>query len=535
MPIEYVTFGDLKVSRKVAQALTDMGFEEPTPIQAGVIPLLLDGKDVIGQAQTGTGKTAAFGIPMVETLNMRDGVQALVVTPTRELAVQVAEEITRIGRYRRVRTLPIYGGQSIDRQIRALRQGVQVVIGTPGRLLDHLGRRTLILDRVKMVVLDEADEMLDMGFIEDVETILKATPERRQTLLFSATIPAEVLDLARRYTRNPEFVTVSRGNITVPQIDQVYYETRERTKVETITRLLDTLDISKAIVFCRTKRGVDDLVARMEARAYPVAGLHGDMSQYQRNQVMRRFKNNQVEVLVATDVAARGLDIENVSHVINYDLPQDVEFYVHRIGRTGRAGKTGMAVTLVSPRDYGQLRLIEKLTKTRIRREQLPGPADIAERQKEGLKEKIRLIIEEGKLGYFRSMIDPLLDDYDPVDIAAAVLKMSFGPGDDGGVPGDDDADALSFKNTGAKPGMVRLFINIGRTENIRPAELVRIMCDETGIPANLVGDIRVYDKFTFVDVPEDWAGCVIGYMHRQTIRGRKISIEPARENSRRS
>ncbi len=526
MPIEYVDFGCLKISRKVAQALADMGFEEPTPIQTRAIPLLSEGRDIIGQAQTGTGKTAAFGIPIVEKVNMREGVQALVVTPTRELAIQVAEEISRLGRYRRVRTLPVYGGQSIDRQIRALQQGVQVVIGTPGRLLDHLRRGTLNLDRVGTVVLDEADEMLDMGFIEDVEEILKAVPENRQTLLFSATIPKEVEDLARSYLKDPRLVTVSRESITVPQIDQVYYETKDRNKLETMTRLLDTLNVSKAIVFCRTKRGVDDLVARLEARAYPVAGLHGDMSQYQRNQVMRRFRNNQAEVLVATDVAARGLDIENISHVINYDLPQDVEFYVHRIGRTGRAGKAGVAVTLVTPRDYAQLRLIEKLTKTRIRREYLPGPADVAERQMEGLKEKIRLVIQEGKLGYYRTAIDPLLDDYNPVDIAAAALKMIFDPEE---APQDGGSAEAALKDTGAKPGMVRLFVSIGRAENIRPAELVRILCSETGIPANLVGDIRIHERFTFIEVPEEWANCVIGYMHRQNIKGRRISVEPAR------
>ena len=529
MPIEFVNFGELKVSRKIAQALAEMGFEEPTPIQAQAVPLLLEGKDIIGQAQTGTGKTAAFGIPIVENVVTRAGVQALVVTPTRELAIQVAEEISRIGRHRRVRTLPIYGGQSIDRQIRALHQGVQVVIGTPGRLLDHLRRRTLDLSRVRMVVLDEADEMLDMGFIEDVESILKDTPESRQTLLFSATMPREVQELARRYLKEPEFVTVSRGSITVPQIDQVYYETRERSKVETMARLMDSQIISKAIVFCRTKRGVDDLVAKLEARGYPVAGLHGDLSQYQRNQVMRRFKNNQVEVLVATDVAARGLDIENISHVINYDLPQDVEFYVHRIGRTGRAGKAGVAVSLISPRDYAQLRLIERLTGTRVRREQLPDPADLAERQKEGLKEKIRQVIEEGKLGYYRAMIDPLLDDYDPVEIAAAALKMFHFTGEE--EPGADftDQEEVSYKNTGASPGMVRLFISLGRVDGIRPAELARMLCEQTGIPANLIGDIRIYDRFTFTEVPEDWAGCVVGYMHRHTVKGRRIIVEPAK------
>ncbi|GBF32695.1 DEAD-box ATP-dependent RNA helicase CshA [Desulfocucumis palustris] len=521
---EFIDFGELKVGRRVGQALTDMGFEEPTPIQAQAIPLLMEGKDVIGQAQTGTGKTAAFGIPIVEKVNTRAGVQSLVVTPTRELAIQVAEEISRIGRHRRIRTLPIYGGQSIDRQIRSLRQGVHVVIGTPGRLLDHLNRKTMNLSTVNMVVLDEADEMLDMGFIDDVESIIKATPQERQTLLFSATMPREVLSLAQRYLRDPEFITVSRNNLTVPQIDQVYYETREREKLDSLARLLDVVELNRAIIFCRTKRGVDELVAGLQARGLPVAGLHGDMSQYQRNQVMRQFKGGQVEILAATDVAARGLDIENVSHVINYDIPQDVEFYIHRIGRTGRAGKSGMAITLVSPRDYRQLRLIENLTKTRIRREKLPSLADVTERQKEGLVEKLRHIIEDGKLGYYRGIVDPLLDDYDPVDIAAAALKMSFGP-----VGEENVGETAGFGNTGAKPGMVRLFVTMGRKDNIRPAELVRIISDETGIPPNLVGDINIFEKFAFVEVNEEWASCVINYLHHSTVKGRRISVEPAR------
>lgn len=523
---EYVKFGTLDISRKVAQALTDMGFEEPTPIQQQSIPLLLEGKDIIGQAQTGTGKTAAFGIPIIETLNMRAGVQALIITPTRELAIQVAEEISRLGKYRRVRTLPIYGGQSIDRQIRALRQGVQVVIGTPGRLLDHLGRNTLKLDNVRVVVLDEADEMLDMGFIDDIEGILDKVPEKRQTLLFSATMPEEIRRLANKYLREPEYVTVSRNSITVPQIEQVYYETKERTKVEDLCRILDTANVTAAIIFCRTKRGVDELVAALQARGYPAAGLHGDLSQYQRNQVMRQFKTGQLDLLVATDVAARGLDIENVSHVINYDIPQDVEFYVHRIGRTGRAGRTGVAVTLITPRDYRQLRLIERITKTRIRREQLPSAGDIAERQKENIKERLQRVIEEGKLAYYRSVVDPLLDDYDPVDIAAAALKMSFNVNE---IEENVESETYTFGNTGAKPGMVRLFLTIGRKDNIWPAELVRVISEETGIPVNLIGDIDIYEKFAFVEVAEDWASCIIGTLHRQTIKGRRVSIEPAR------
>ncbi len=521
---EYVNFGELKVGRRVGQALMDMGFEEPTPIQAKVIPFLLEGKDVIGQAQTGTGKTAAFGIPIVERINTKGGIQALVVTPTRELAIQVAEEISKIGRQRRVRTLPIYGGQPIDRQIRSLRQGVHVVIGTPGRLLDHLNRKTLHLDNINMVVLDEADEMLDMGFVEDIEAILKNTPQKRQTLLFSATMPQEILGLAQRYLHEPEFITVSKNNLTVPQIEQVYYETKEKDKLDTMARLLDTLDLQRAIVFCRTKRGVDELVSGLQARGYAAAGLHGDMSQYQRNQVLRRFKTGQVEIMAATDVAARGLDIESISHVINYDIPQDVEFYIHRIGRTGRAGKAGMAITLVPPRDYKQLRLIENLTKTRIRRERLPSLADVAERQKEGLVEKLRQIIGDGKLAYYRDLVDPLLDDYDPVDIAAAALKMSFGP-----MGTEGTAESSGYGNTGAKPGMVRLFMTLGRKDNIRPVELVRLLSDETGIPPNLVGDINIFEKFAFVEVDEEWANCVINYMHHSTVKGRRISVEPAR------
>lgn len=522
---DIVSFGGLEINRRVAQGLTDMGFEEPTPIQQMAIPLLMEGRDVIGQAQTGTGKTAAFGIPIAEKVNTRyPGVQALIVTPTRELAIQVAEEVSRIGKYRRLRTLPIYGGQSIDRQIRGLRQGVQVVIGTPGRLLDHLNRKTLKLDNIKIVVLDEADEMLDMGFIEDIESILQVTPTERQTLLFSATMPEEIRRLSRKYLKEPEYVTVSKNNLTVPQIEQVYYETREPNKLESLCRILDSTSISLSIIFCRTKRGVDELVAGLQARGYPAAALHGDLSQYQRNHVMKQFRMGQLDYLVATDVAARGLDIENVSHVINYDIPQDPEFYVHRIGRTGRAGKSGVAITLVGARDFKQLRLIENLTKSRIRREKLPSQADIHERQKEGIKERLQRMLEDGKLAYYRSIVDNMVDDYDPMDIAAAALKLSLDL--------DEDREELnyeSFANTGARPGMVRLFITIGRKDNISPGELVRVIADETGIPEGIIGHINIYEKFTFVEVPEDWANCVISCLHRQTIKGRRVSVEPAR------
>ncbi len=525
---ETTSFGGLEISKRVSHALIDMGFEEPTPIQLKSVPLLFKGRDVIGQAQTGTGKTAAFGIPIVEMANTRfGGVQALIVTPTRELAIQVAEEISRIGKYRRVRTLPIYGGQSIDRQIRGLKQGVQVVIGTPGRLLDHLNRKTLWLDKVKIVVLDEADEMLDMGFIEDIESILQATPHDRQTMLFSATMPEEIRRLSKKYLNNPEFVTVSRKNLTVPLIEQVYYETREHNKLESLCRILDTTSITLSIVFCRTKRGVDELVAGLQARGYPAAALHGDLSQHQRNYVMRQFKTGQIDYLVATDVAARGLDIENVSHVINYDMPQDPEFYVHRIGRTGRAGKSGIAITLVGPRDYKQLKLIENLTKTRIRREKLPSQADIQDRQRDVVRERVNQLLNDGKLGYYRNIVESLVDDHDTIDIAAAAIKYSMIQNGDVEIPA-----AESYGDTGGRHGMVRLFITIGRKDNISTGDLVRAIVEESGIPENFIGSVSIYEKFSFLEVPDDWAGCVINCMHRQTVLGRRISVEPARGRS---
>ncbi|MCL6593934.1 MAG: DEAD/DEAH box helicase, partial [Alicyclobacillus sp.] len=377
------TFLDFGLSKRVQQAIDDMGYEEPSPIQAACIPLVLEGRDVIGQAQTGTGKTAAFGIPLIEKASPEPRVQALVLTPTRELAIQVAGEFRKIGKYKRVRTLPIYGGQSIGHQIRAIQQGIQIVIGTPGRVLDHIRRGTLQLSSVRTVVLDEADEMLDMGFIEDIEAILQETPDDRQTLLFSATFPDEVKRLAVRYMRSPEHVTVNRGEVTVPLIDQVYYKVLERNKLDSLCRIIDSEEVQLGIVFCRTKRGVDELTEALIARGYLVDGLHGDLSQAQRDRVMKRFRSGEIELLVATDVAARGLDVENVTHVINYDVPQDPESYVHRIGRTGRAGKRGLAITLVTPREFKLLKQIQRETKAQILMREVPTLADVAERQAE--------------------------------------------------------------------------------------------------------------------------------------------------------
>jgi ATP-dependent RNA helicase DeaD len=520
-------FGDIPLSKKVVSALTDMGFEEPSPIQSRTIPLVLSGRDVIGQAQTGTGKTAAFGIPIIERLG--DGnrqLQALVLTPTRELAIQVSEELAKIGKFKRVKTLPIYGGQSIDRQIRALQFGVQIVIGTPGRLLDHIRRNTIRLDNIKMLVLDEADEMLDMGFIDDIESILQHVPSvNRQTMLFSATMPEPIIGLAEKYMTNPVTITVSKEHLTVPLIDQYYYETRD--KVEGLCRVLDAENAGKLIIFCRTKKGVSDLVSTLQARGYMVDGLHGDLSQSQRERVMKKFREGTLEILTATDVAARGLDIENITHVVNYDIPQDPESYVHRIGRTGRAGRKGVALTFIEPREYRQLKIIEKAAKTRILRRQLPSPADILERQREVIKNRLVYVLEQGNFTDYHTIVaDVVSEEYEPLDVAAAALKLF----QEGFREKADPAEtAPIFSNTGAEPGMVRLFMNVGRQQKIRPEDIVRTIAEEAGIPGNTIGMINIYDKFTFVEVPEDVAERVISVMHRNSLKGYKVNVEPAK------
>jgi len=519
-----LTFRDLELSDKVLKALDDMGFEEPSPIQEQAIPSLLQGKDVIGQAQTGTGKTAAFGVPIVERIDPRlRAVQALVLTPTRELAIQVAEEITKIGKYARVKTIAIYGGQSIERQIRSLRFGVDVVIGTPGRILDHLGRGTLDLSQVRIVVLDEADEMLDMGFIEDIEKILQSTPTERQTLLFSATMPPEIRQLAMRYMRDPITISVTPQQLTVPQIDQYFYEVRPSFKTEALTRILDIENVERGICFCRTKKGVDELVEALQARGYQAEGIHGDMNQAQRNRVMSRFREGNIELLVATDVAARGLDIPDVTHVFNYDIPQEPESYVHRIGRTGRAGRTGTAITLVTPREFPQLRLIERVIKTRLQRRPVPSLSDVAEKQREQLRERLIKVVEENQLGPYKEMAEELLSEYDPTDLVAAALKLVSGESKPAQPP------QVDFGDTGAEAGMVRFFLNVGRAQMIQPADIVRTIATEANIPGSIIGLINIYDRFTFVEVPKEVAPQVMQAMQGATIRGYQVNIEPAK------
>ncbi|HNP85219.1 MAG: DEAD/DEAH box helicase [Chloroflexi bacterium SZAS-1] len=542
------SFTSLGLSEPTLRAIGELGYEEPTPIQARTITKLMAGGDVIAQAQTGTGKTAAFALPIIEQLDPElRAPQALVMTPTRELAVQVAEAFHSYGKFHQnVAILPVYGGQPIDRQLRALRGGVNVVVGTPGRLLDHIQRGTLKLDQVRTVVLDEADEMLDMGFIEDIEAILKETPAERQTALFSATMPGPIAALAKNYMRDPERITIQTEHLTVPQIRQIYYEVGGRDKFEVLARVLDFEMPTSAIIFCRTKSEVDSLGERLIARAFPAETLHGDLSQIQRDRVMQRFRTGQVELLVATDVAARGLDIEHVSHVINYDIPIDPEVYVHRIGRTGRAGRTGSAITLVTPRERRQLRTIERLTNATIQRMHLPTISDVIARRRESFKETLRETITSPGLEPYQIMAEELGEEYSPTDLAAAAFKLLL---DQSLIETDDplanyaqdrfDEDReprqrrTRTREFGPSQGMTRLYIDVGRDDNVRPADIVGAIANEAGIPGRAIGAIELFERFALVEVPSNAAEKVLRALRHTTIRGRKIAPSIARPTRR--
>jgi ATP-dependent RNA helicase DeaD len=417
----------LGLSEQILQSLTAMGFEEPTPVQAQAIPLLLAGRDVIAQALTGTGKTAAYGVPIAERVDPQRPVpQSIVMTPTRELAIQVTDHLCKISRHRHLSVVPIYGGQPIGRQLATLRRGAQVIVATPGRLLDHLRRGSLSLDEVRLLVLDEADQMLEMGFIEDVQYVLDRLPEERVSALFSATMPKPIVDLAQRYLRDPEMLRLSRPqSLTVPAIDQSFYIVPFARKLDALCRVLDTRQPDRAIVFCATKRTVDDVVEGLGARGYQAEALHGDISQVMRERVLRSFRAGQTEVLVATDVAARGLDVPEVSHVINFDIPPDPEYYVHRIGRTGRSGRSGVAITFVNPREMRALRIIERVTGAHIRREEVPTAAEVEEREAEMLEARLLATLSKGNWGRYRPIVEELFEAHDPIDVAAAALSLA--------------------------------------------------------------------------------------------------------------
>ena len=529
--MQTLKFDELNLSREILRGVREMGFEEASPIQSQAIPIAMTGADIIGQAQTGTGKTAAFGIPVLEKVKKEiKHPQALILCPTRELAVQAAEEIRKIAKYMHgVKVLPIYGGQDINKQIRALK-GTQIIIGTPGRVMDHLRRKTIRCEHVDTIVLDEADEMLNMGFREDIETVLQYIPnEDRQTILFSATMPQPILDITKNYQKpDAKMIKVVKKELTVPKIEQYYLDVKRKDKVEVLCRLLDYYEPKLSLVFCNTKKMVDDLTEVLKGRGYFTEGLHGDMSQAQRDRVMKSFRNGKTDILIATDVAARGIDVDDVEAVFNYDIPQDDEYYVHRIGRTGRAGRTGRSFTFVKGKEVYKLRDIMRYCKTKIYAMPVPSLNDVNQIKIEKVMDKIGTIIEEEDLTTMINMIEKQVNesDYTAMDIAAAFLKMYMGQLGEGSA--DSDNSEYDFDNTGAEEGMARLFINIGKAQKIKAKDILGAIAGEANIPGKLVGAIDLYDKYTFVEVPKENAADVLKAMKNVKIKGKAINIEPA-------
>jgi ATP-dependent RNA helicase DeaD len=565
-------FSDFGLLPELEQAVADLGYLEPTSIQISIIPLMLANKDVIGQAQTGTGKTAAFALPILQSLVPgQKNVQALVLTPTRELALQVSQAIQDYGRHLNVRVLAVYGGQSYSRQIGPLKRGVDIVVGTPGRLIDLIDQEVLNLSAVRTTVLDEADEMLSMGFIEDIERILKETPARRQTALFSATMPAPIRRLAENYLIEPEAIVLQREQLTVQAIEQRYYLVNEADKIAALTRLFEMEPITSALAFVRTRAGSGDLANELTVRGFPAEVLNGDLSQEAREQVMSRFRQNQIKVLVATDVAARGLDIEDISHVFNIDLPEEEEVYVHRIGRTGRAGKTGIAISLVTPPQRWKLRKIETFTRQKINQMTLPTEAEITQKRETRLLEQVTTWLKRDRCRREKELAEKLVaEGFDPLDVAAAALKiarieeklrpiapispvqeerrrervsreMSFHnrkehhtdsePRDRSSHQPNSTRFGRSLRIRGKvshEEGMVRLTLSRGRMDEIRVNEVVSTIAHFSGIPGNKIGRINIEDKHTLFDVPEEYVEQVLAESGNYRIRRMPATVEMA-------
>ncbi|MFC7533586.1 DEAD/DEAH box helicase [Actinoplanes sp. GCM10030250] len=549
-------FAGLGLRAELLRALTNLGYEEPTPIQQEAIPPLIAGNDLVGQAATGTGKTAAFALPLLQGLvpAAKDaGPMALVLVPTRELAEQVSQAVHRYGRDLGVRVLPVYGGQPIGRQLQALHRGVDVVVGTPGRVLDHIERATLRLSDVRTVVLDEADEMLDMGFAEDIEAILAETPDTRQTVLFSATMPPRIDSIARRHLREPVRITMGRKGVEpgeIPLVRQSAYIVARAHRSAALGRILDVEAPTAAIVFCRTREEVDQVTETLNGRGYRAEALHGGMSQDQRDRVMGRLRAGSTELLVATDVAARGLDVEQLTHVINFNVPVAPEAYVHRIGRVGRAGREGSAITLAEPREQRMLKAIERLTGQRITLEKLPTVTDLRARRLEVTRTSLQASLETDDLERFRVVIDSLTDEFDVENIALAAVKLlheaAGGDREEDEIPSpappsrnsrdrdprDRDPRDRDNRPGGGKrdqAGVARLFFGIGRRAGIRPQDLVGAIAGESGISAREIGAIQITDRFSLVEVPEPAAEMVIEAMQRSTIRGRRPTVRRER------
>ena len=525
-------FDELNIDEKILRAIEDMGFEETSPIQTQAIPAVCEGIDVVGQAQTGTGKTAAYTIPMLMKIDPQiKKPQAIVLCPTRELAVQVAEEIRKLAKYMSdIKVLPVYGGQEIVRQIKSLKTGVQIIVGTPGRVMDHMRRKTVKFDNINMVILDEADEMLDMGFREDMETILTETPEDRQTVMFSATMPKAIMDIARNFQKDARIIKVVRKELTVSNIEQFYYEVRPKNKTEVLCRLIDIYNPRLSVVFCNTKRQVDELISELKGRGYFADGIHGDMKQQQRDRVMDDFRSGKVDILIATDVAARGIDVDDVDMVFNYDIPQDEEYYVHRIGRTGRAGRSGMALSFISGKEVYKLKDIERYCKTKILAKPVPSLDDVKNTKLDNMFDKIRQTIEEGGLTDMVNLVEEHVnqEEYTSMDMAAALLKMLIGDTLDR----EDEVEEFHFDTDKDDSRMVRLFINIGKKDKIKPANILGAIAGESGMPGKLVGAIDMMDNYTFVDVPAIHAEKILKVMNDNVqIKGRRVNVEKANQS----
>ena len=574
-------FSELGLSPELLKAIDKLGFEQAAPIQADAIPVLMQGKDVVGQSQTGSGKTAAFAIPAIEKTDpLKRVVQILILCPTRELAVQVSEEVHKLSIFKRgITALPIYGGQSYERQFYGLKQGAQIVIGTPGRVMDHMRRGTLRLETVKMVILDEVDVMLNMGFRDDIELILQSTPKERQTVFFSATIPRPIQQLIEKYSRNPQQVRIEQKALTVPTVEQVYYEVDRRYKIELLTRLIDIHDLKLGIIFCNTKRMVDDLVDHLEAQGYMADRLHGDMNQAQRDRVMNKFRKSGLEFLVATDIAARGIDVDDVQVVFNYDLPYDVEDYLHRIGRTGRAGRSGRAISFVAGREMFQIYNIERFTKTKIQRGKPPTAGEVEDARANVFLDKVRATLQNSEFKRQDQFIERLLEEgFSSTDIASALLHHLQGggaapvakkPSREEENSRHDRASIHSvrqerrtergkrssrFENRGderpphigapkkveSKPvfkpktsrctpdNQTRLWMNVGEEMGVAPIDIVNAIAGETGLPGKIVGTVDIRERHLFVDIASEHVKGIIAKLNRSQIKEHKLKVKVA-------
>ena len=586
--MEITTFDQLPISAEIIRAIQDKGFEEATPIQAAAIPCILEGRDLLGQAQTGTGKTCAFGIPVVEQVDLADHhIQYLILSPTRELAIQIADELHDLTKYKEgIRVLSVYGGQPIDRQILALKKKPQIIVGTPGRVMDHMRRRTIRLDHLRGIILDEADEMLNMGFKEDIDTILAETPADIQKTFFSATMPASILELTDKYLKDPIHVRISPKEMTVSNIEQFYIEVRESNKIEVLCRLIEANQIKLALIFCNMKRRVDEICEKLQTRGYAAEALHGDMKQMSRTRVMNKFKSGEIELLVATDVAARGIDVENIEYVINYDLPQDEEYYVHRIGRTGRAGRSGKAYTFVVGREIIDLKNIQRYAKSNIIAAKPPTLMDVTGSKVTSILDEAADALNASDLVQYIEYVEKFVEGlnitgsatqyYTTADVAAALLRRAMGehfhqaeeiepivpyeellsrrasarsPRHVRGGAGEDFKKALfqsdqprseddsefrperKRRSKALEPGMARLFINTGKDDKIQPRHIVEAICRQSDLKGHQIGAIAIYGRYTFVDVPRESADRVVEGLTNQRIGQRVVRAERSEGN----